>query len=276
MNSIKLTAKKKLYDPTKYVRGEVLIKKPELDKDKGVYCYKDFVERQRNSTVVPNTTEKKSWGNNENQGGGEVNYGRSSMGSNNNKTQIKEVNKFEIDKSVHNPYEMIDLLPMGGNNNQFMGNNTNIGMSNMYSMSNTNNQYSVNNLNNNMMNMSNMNNMNQFGINNNTNVNPSYLQSGINMNQQQVIGQNQFSNNNIGSSYNLMNYTNIQGQGGNNVSQSQNNFNEFQNQFSQVNLNNNNVQSMVNNNNMQINQSTMNTKFPNQSDLYSYSNYPKK
>lgn len=307
MNSVKNNKTKKPYDPTKYIRGEALIKKPELDKDKNVYTYKDFVEKSRSDSIITPTPNNNPGGYGNTQGGGFGNKGgnegfnlpvnnfsNEGLSAPTNKpgfgdlsniqnknsdsnfvgNEIENKSKFfEVDKSIHNPYEMIESNTMNNHShmNKYMNNissnmqgqqiNQSMMNSNQYTPINPStlkgvvnnvNMSHMNNMNNNMSQMNNMNNnMSQMNnINNNM--------SKMNINQSQ-----------INSGINYMN------------NMSQNNFNQFQNQFSNPTYNQNQGQSMVNNNpNLMQSQfnntNTPNKMFPNQSDLYSYNNYPPK
>lgn len=296
VNSIKTTKNKKTYDPTKYVRGDFLINKPEFDKDKGQFSYKDFVERQRTQSILE--TSKKGNDNN-NKGGDEGfsggiggGYGGNSFNKNedgfsNSKSNniVKEQpsstesnNKksgFEIDKSIHNPYEMIEMLPQSSfnkvNQSNIVNNNNIGGFGQPMNQSNiVTNQFNPtlgglnNTVNQNYSQLSNFNLLTHSNINNLNNV------SNMNMNNM----------NNISNNLNMNNINNNMGNL-NSLNNQSNNFNQFQNQFSQVNLNQNSYvgQSMMNqgNNMLQNNiNNTISNKIPNQSDIYSYNNYPKK
>lgn len=226
-----------------------MIKKPELDKEKNVYTYKDWVDRQRGGTL----TETPKTFTSMDVLGKDIEQLKVSSNMSNIVTEKVDKQdskpKFEVDKSVYNPYEDINDLSVR--------NTTNYGMvQSINNQSQIPNRSNVMNYGNNMSNINNVNNMNNIGSF------PSNVPNSIqNPNQ------------------NTMNM----GYGGN-VNSNVNNFSQFsnyQNQFSnqnvnqsmyQMNPNNPNFSQMKNQNQMQ-NQGSPNV---NQSDFYSYSNYPKK
>lgn len=228
------------YDPSKYVRGEFLIKKPELDREKNIFTYKDWVDRQRGGTVT-NETPKTFTSMDVLSKDIEQLKVSNNMSNVNEKVDKQDSKpKFDVDKSVYNPYEDINDLSVR--------NTTNYGMVQSINQSQIPNKSNVINYGNNMSNLNNyqMNNQNQ---NVNMNMNSGYG----------IIPNNTNMNNNINS--NISQFSNYQNQ----FSNQQQNINQS---MYQINPNNQNFSQMKNQNN--TNQGV------NQSDFYSYSNYPKK
>lgn len=275
---------KKPYDPTKFIRGECIIKKPELNKEKGVFEYKDWVERekQRTGSVFDNNKGDNAPGNDGTQGGFPTG------GSGGNQTQdIKDnKSKIEIDKSIYNPYEDINKLSMSNDlpylNN--INNTNNVGPygSGVNQSQVGGNIYSSNFGNQNPINQS------QYGMPNDqfSNYNQSQIRSNTVIpghtsisNQSNLNYQNNMNPQNIQQQSQIRNQSMYQ-QGFQNQNQNINpsNFSQYQNQFStNPNLQNPNYQSMNNQNQNQNNNFSKigNQGVPNQSDLYSFNNYPK-
>lgn len=284
--------KKKPYDPTIYIRGGDLIKKPELDKGTNRYSYKDYLKSKENQSDDKKNQNSQIQGNNLNSNSKteEINgfdqfnnrFSMYNKGTEPKSTNIveepkkdfefKEKKIIEVDKSIKNPYSDIGFM-----------NNTNL-----------NSQVNIKSINTNIPNFNN--NINQISSSN------TFQPNNINLNNQKSdFFLLQSNNNQIKSNLNqnnLNNFNNLN-QNLNNVQQNYSNMNlNYNNQnnkglnqnFSQMNQNMNLLNQNFNLNSQQMNNNTIKVtdlnqlsqsskpqdfNYPNQSDLYSYSNYPK-
>lgn len=213
------------YDPTKYIRGEFLITKPELDKEKGTYAYKDWVEKQRSSSIVQ--------GGNTNVGPNPPTFQQVFQENKAPREEAPDISNnqskiIKVDTKVFNPYGEIENLVLKNDPYMGLGNSQLIGKP-----------------------AENFNNYNY-----NPQVNLSYKPDPMYL-------PNQFGN--LGNQYSQPQ----------NYMKASDNFNNFQNQFSGGIQGAPVSQSMKQQPFGGFQQPTL-SNIPNQSDLYSFNNYPKK